>query len=295
ATHRGILGGDPEDSLMRPTYRDIAADGVRLRVLDVGDGPPLLLLHGLSASHDIWEHVIGEFADRYRVVAPDLPGHGESAKPDAPYTIDFYAGVVRTLARELGIERAIVGGNSLGGKIALELACWYPRFVRALIVAAPASEYARGLRPFGKAIQVLSRPAVMRAALERALEQTFYDRTRVGHVTRRKILQARLAAPDFADFTRAIARSVGGVLAAEPQPLGRITQPVLAVWGREDRIVPSHKSAQLVRAIPHARLRVIDRCGHIAMLEQPAEFNRHLGDFLVTLDAPDAPRAEERT
>ncbi|HXJ36903.1 MAG TPA: alpha/beta fold hydrolase [Candidatus Eisenbacteria bacterium] len=264
-------------------HRDVVADGVRLRVLEAGEGPPLLLLHGLSASHDIWEHVVDEFADRHRVVAPDLPGHGESAKPDAPYTIDFYAGVVRTLARELGIDRAIVGGSSLGGKIALELACWYPRFVEALVLAAPASEYARGLRPFGKAIQALSRPSVMRAALDRALEQTFYDRTLIGHVTRRRILAARLAADDFPDFARAIARSVGGVLAAESQPLGRITQPVLAVWGREDRIVPAHKSAQLVRSIPHARLRVIERCGHIAMLEQPTEFNRHMGEFLAAL------------
>lgn len=271
--------------------RDIVADGIRLRVLEAGDGPVLLLLHGLSASHDIWEHVVDEFAGRYRVIAPDLPGHGESAKPDAPYTIDFYAGIVRTLARELGVREAVVAGSSLGGKIALELGCWYPRFVRALVLAAPAGEYARGLRPFGKAIQALSRPAVMRAALDRALEQTFYDRTRVGHITRRKILADRLAAPDFADFARAVARSVGGVLAADRQPLERITQPVLAVWGREDRIVPPHRSERLVRAIPHARLRVVDRCGHIAMLEQPAEFNRHLAEFLGSLDAVAQARA----
>src|SRR5258706_15769213 len=120
---------------MRGTYRDVVADGIRLRVLDAGSGPPLLLLHGLSASLEIWEHVVDAFADRHRVIAPDLPGHGESAKPDAPYTIDFYAGVVRTLARELAIETAVVGGSSLGGKIALELGGWYPRFVRGLRLA----------------------------------------------------------------------------------------------------------------------------------------------------------------
>jgi hypothetical protein len=152
------------------------------------------------------------------------------------------------------------------------------------VLAAPAGEYARGLRPFGKAIQALSRPGVMRIALERALEQTFYDRTLVGHMTRRKILGARLAAPDFADFARAVARSVGGVLAAESQPLERIRQPVLAVWGREDRIVPMYRSAVLARAIPHAELRIVDRCGHIAMLEQPGEFNRHVAEFLASLD-----------
>ena len=263
----------------------MVADGIRLRVLEAGQGPALFLIHGLSASHDIWEHVVDEFADRYRVIAPDLPGHGESAKPDAPYTVDFYAGVLRSLARELGIDEAIVAGTSLGGKIALELACWYPRFVRALVLSAPAGEYARGLRPFGKAIQALSRPAVMRLALERALEQSFFERSRVGHMTRRRILNARLVAPDFADFARAVARSVGGVLAADTQPLHQITQPVLALWGREDRIVPMYRSTMLARAIPHAQLRIVERCGHIAMLEQPGEFNRHVAEFLASLDA----------
>jgi pimeloyl-ACP methyl ester carboxylesterase len=273
---------------MRGRLHDVVADGIRLRVLEAGQGPALFLIHGLSASHDIWEHVVDEFADRFRVIAPDLPGHGESAKPDAPYTIDFYAGVMRTLARELGVDEAVVAGTSLGGKIALELACWYPRFVRALVLSAPAGEYARGLRPFGKAIQALSRPAVMRVALERALEQSFFERSRVGHVTRRRILSDRLMAPDFADFARAVARSVGGVLASETQPLHRITQPVLALWGREDRIVPMYRSEMLARAIPHARLRIVDRCGHIAMLEQPGEFNRHVAEFLASLDVADA-------
>jgi pimeloyl-ACP methyl ester carboxylesterase len=275
---------------MRGRLRDVVADGIRLRVLDAGEGPALLLVHGLSASLDIWEHVVDEFGDRYRVIAPDLPGHGESEKPDAPYTIDFYAGVVRTLARELEVESAVVVGSSLGGKIALELACWYPRFVRALVLAAPAAEYARGLRPFGKAIQALSRPAVMRVALERAIEQTVYDRTRTGHVARRKILGERLAAPDFPDFARAIARSVGGVLAAESQPLARVRQPVLAVWGREDRIVPLQRSAGIRRGIPHATIRIVDRCGHVSMLEQPGEFNRHLAEFLATLDVAEGVR-----
>jgi pimeloyl-ACP methyl ester carboxylesterase len=283
------------------TYRTVTADGVRLRVLDAGQGPALLLIHGLSASLDIWRHVIDEFSDRYRVVVPDLPGHGESAKPDAPYTIDFYAGVMRTLARELGVDAAVVAGSSLGGKIALELACWYPSFVRALVLAAPAGEYARGLRPFGKAIQVLSRPVVMRHALDRTIEQTFHDRTRGGHVMRKQILAARLAAPDFPDFARAVARSVGGVLAADAQPLRRITQPVLAIWGREDRIVPTRRITPLLRGIPHTRLRIIDRCGHVAMLEQPGEFNHHLAEFLGTLETENAavvpaepPRVAER-
>src|SRR5262249_54807904 len=137
-----------------------------------------------------------------------------------------------------------------------------------------------------------SRPLVMRHALDRTIEQTFHDRTRGGHVMRKQILAARLAAPDFPDFARAVARSVGGVLAADAQPLRRITQPVLAIWGREDRIVPTGRSPPLLRATPHPRPGIIDRCGHAAMLEQPGEFTRHLAEFLATLAAEPAPPVE---
>jgi pimeloyl-ACP methyl ester carboxylesterase len=208
---------------MRGTHRDVVADGIRLRVLDTGGGPAtLILLHG-SASHDIWEHV--DRSSRTATSRRARPaGPRRIGEADAPYTIDFYAGVVRQLARELGIDHAIVAGTSLGGKIALELACWYPRFVRALVLAAPAGEYARGLRPFGKAIQALSRPGVMKIALERTLEQTFYDRTLVGHMTRRRILRARLAARRrLRARRRALGgwRARGGLAAARPRPAAR--------------------------------------------------------------------------
>src|SRR2546422_9048608 len=83
----------------RLTERDVVADGIRIHLEEAGEGPALNLLHGLTASHFTWEHTIPAFADRWRVIAPDLPGHGRSDKPDAPYTIDFYAGVIRSLAR----------------------------------------------------------------------------------------------------------------------------------------------------------------------------------------------------
>ena len=101
------------------TARELTVDRIRLHVVEAGEGPALVLLHGLSATHANWEYTIRAFADRWRVVAPDLPGHGRSAKPDAPYTIDFYAGVIRSLGRALGIDEAVVIGNPLGGQIAI--------------------------------------------------------------------------------------------------------------------------------------------------------------------------------
>src|SRR4030095_1913788 len=88
----------------------------RLRVAEAGQGPALTLVHGLAASHAVGELTLAAFAERWRVIAPDLPGHGESDKPDAPYTIDFFAGMVRSLARELGVREAGLARRSLGGQ-----------------------------------------------------------------------------------------------------------------------------------------------------------------------------------
>jgi pimeloyl-ACP methyl ester carboxylesterase len=261
-------------------HSDVMVDGIRLRVAEAGQGPALILVHGLTASHAIWELTLAAFADRWRVIAPDLPGHGESDKPDAPYTIDFFAGMVRSLARELGVREAVLAGSSLGGQVVLEVAAWYPTFARALILAAPAVGYSAAMRPVGQALRMLTGPRVLRASLTQLFQQNFHDRTRIGHVTRRRILEERLAAPDFPAFARAVARSLGGVLTADAQPLERVTQPVLVVWGREDRLVPLARSERLLRRLPQARLHVLEQCGHLPMLEQPAAFNRAAEGFL---------------
>jgi pimeloyl-ACP methyl ester carboxylesterase len=269
--------------------RDLVIDGLRLHVAEAGSGPPLLLVHGLTASHAVWQPTIEAFADRWRVIAPDLPGHGESAKPDAPYTIDFFAGMLRSLARALEVREAVVCGSSLGGRVALELALYYPAFTRALVLAAPAVGYSIAMRPVGQALQALTGPRILRASLERFFQQNFHDRTRLGHVARSRILEDRLAAADFPEFTRAVARSLAGVLRSERQPIERVTQPMLVVWGRQDRLVPLRRSAEILRRIPHARLQVLERCGHLPMLEQPGAFNTVVGEFLRAALA--APRA----
>src|SRR5436305_6682030 len=147
APRRRDAGARHEPMARRLIARDIVADGIRIHVGEAGEGPALMLLHGLTATHFTWEHTIPAFADRWRVIAPDLPGHGRSEKPDAPYTIDFYAGVIRSLARALDVDEALVVGNSLGGQIAVELGLAYPRFTRALALAAPAGGSATGMRP----------------------------------------------------------------------------------------------------------------------------------------------------
>jgi pimeloyl-ACP methyl ester carboxylesterase len=272
-------------------HHDITVDGIRIHYAEAGEGPALVLLHGLSATHINWEHTIAAFAGRWRVIAPDLPGHGRSAKPDAPYTIDFYAGVIRSLGHALGIDEAVVAGNSLGGQIALEIALEYPTWARALVLAAPAGGFAPGMAAVGRALEALARPRVLRTALPLALGRSFYDRSLAGYEERRRVLAERIADADFPDFARAVARTLAAVLGAGHQPLERVTQPTLVVWGRNDRMIPVSSSRRLARAIPHARLIVLERCGHVAMLEQPAQFNHALEDFLHSVEAAPRPLA----
>ena len=277
------------------TARDITVDGIRLHVAEAGQGPGLVLLHGLSATHANWEYTIPAFADRWRVVAPDLPGHGRSAKPDAPYTIDFYAGVIRSLGRALGIDEAVVIGNSLGGQIAVELGLAYPAWTRALVLAAPAGRFGAGVQAMRWAIGAAAHPAVLRLALPWALERSVHDPSLPACRARRRILMERLVADDYPGFARAITRSLVGSIAAGRQPLGQLTQPTLVVWGHNDRLVGPSGSRRILRELPHARLAVLERCGHLPMLEQPHAFNRAVADFLRAVEGAPLARARRAT
>jgi pimeloyl-ACP methyl ester carboxylesterase len=271
--------------------RELRVDGIPIHLTEAGEGPALILLHGLSATHVNWDRTIPAFADRWRVVAPDLPGHGRSGKPDAPYTIDFYAGVVRSLGRELGIREAVVVGNSLGGQIAVELALTYPVWTRALVLVAPAGRFNPGLRAIAGAVGVATTERVLRITLPRALERCFFDPKCEAAEIRRGILTALIAGDEFGPFARAVSRSLAGALAAGRQPLHLLTQPTLVVWGKDDRIVGFGNSRRLLARVPHARLVPFERCGHLPMLEHPERFNATLAEFLRAVDAAPLPGA----
>jgi pimeloyl-ACP methyl ester carboxylesterase len=273
------------------TTREITVDGIRVHYAEAGTGPALVLLHGLSATHANWEGTLPAFAERWRVIAPDLPGHGRSAKPDAPYTIDFYAGIIRSLGRELGIAEAVVIGNSLGGQIAAELGLTYPTWTRALVLVAPAGGFGTSVQAFRWAIGAAARPPLLRWALPWALDRSVYDPSLPACAERRRILAERLAHEDYPSFARAVTRSLLGSIAAGRQPLHRLVQPTLLVWGRHDRLVTLSGSRRLLREVPHARLAILERAGHLPMLEQPEHFNRAVAEFLRAVDAAPLPGA----
>lgn len=274
--------------------RQIEVEGIRLDLLEGGQGDGLIFLHGLAASNAIWQGVLGSFAERWRVVAPDLPGHGRSEKPDVAYTMDFYARIVRELGRVLGLGTAVVVGNSMGGQVAVRLALAEPAFVRALVLVAPAGNWGPLLAPVGWVLERVLPPSVLRWALPRAAERCFANPELAALQARQGLLTQWLAAPDAEAFLRAVSRSLGGVLAeGTAGRLAEVRQLVLLVWGREDRMVPASVAERLLARLPNARLAMIEGAGHLPMIERPDEFCRVLGEFLATVEAAPLAAAQE--
>ena len=122
-----------------------------------------------------------------------------------------------------------------------------------------------------------------------------YDPSQPACAERRRILAERLAHDDYPRFARAVTRSLLGSIGAGHQPVHRLQQPVLLVWGRDDRMIALSGSRRLLREVPHARLAVLDQCGHLPMLEQPERFNAAVTDFLRAVEAAPLPGARRAT
>jgi len=255
---------------------EIVADGVRLSSYVVGKGRPLLLLHGLGGSKISWVPVLGPLARSYHVIAPDLPGHGESEKPRADYSPRFYARVVRHFLDEIEAERALVVGNSMGGRIALELALRSPNRVDALALldaAVPGIRW-RAVLGFARVVptEFGSIPFPLRERWMKGILHRLF-----AHPERLAPDAISLAAKDFlrvyAD-PRARVAFLGSLrhLVTEPgevfwQSMRRIKHPALVVVGEEDRVVPPHLGVRLAQALPNSELVVLPEVGHVPQFE----------------------------
>lgn len=241
-----------------------------------GTGPPLLLLHGVGSFRRAWDPVVPLLAREREVLAVDLPGFGDSpalAPPSVPAP-EVLAEVVAGLLDELGIESADVAGNSLGGWIALELAkAGRARSVCALSPAgfwsarerayctASVRAAARTARLAEPRVDGLARSAVVRTLASAQLvlkgwrqEPAAYAAA-LRNLTTSPGLEATLAAMDARHFS-------GG---------DGVPPPVTIAWAAQDRLLPPHQAERARRAIPHARVLTLRRCGHVPMTDDPEQ------------------------
>lgn len=260
------------------------ADGVQIHHGDVGDGPPVLMLHGTGPGSDAWvnfRHNIGDLARDFRVIPVDLPRFGRSAKVALPGPrLDVLSKVVRDLLDALGLERAHIVGNSMGGQVALKLAIDSPDRVGRLVLVAPAA---------------LSRSTTvpMPTELVRMIAGYYADEG-PSFQKMRQLMRALVFDPssvtDEAVRERYEASIDPQVLAVNKGPhwahqsleheLDRVTAPALLTWGQDDRASPFDHALVLLRTLRNARLHVFPRCGHSVQAEYPDEFNALARGFL---------------
>jgi len=275
----------------REHQRWVDVGGRPMNVIDLGEGPPIVFIHGLSGCWQNWLLQLPEFAALgHRVIALDLPGFGHSPMPLQRISISGYARDVDECLAELGVDSATVVGNSMGGFIGAELAIAFPSCVERLVLVSAAGLSSQTMRN-ERGLAFMRRTENLIA---------FYSgwlATRSNVVARRprgrKLVMAivarhpdRLPAALTAEQIRGSGKPgfVDAVDALTDYPirhrLGEISCPCLIVWGTHDRLVPVHDAAEFERLTPGSRKIVFDDTGHVPMLERPARFNAALEEFL---------------
>jgi 4,5:9,10-diseco-3-hydroxy-5,9,17-trioxoandrosta-1(10),2-diene-4-oate hydrolase len=283
---------------------EATVDGMRTRYLAAGSGPPLVLVHGDGESAADWQWVLPTFARSYRVLAPDLPGCGPTVEPVARCTPEFFGGFLGGFLDALGIERAVLVGNSLGALAILHLVLRDPERAAALVLVDSA-----GLgREVNPAQQLLTLPGYgeMQAAWARtfpgstqrilarsALLFARPERVPLGWVRE----QYRLASlPQFLDVTLASLRELMDVGGQRPDQillhrLPELEMPTLVVWGAQDLVVPVSHGREAVARLRNGHLAVIPDCGHQPQVECPSQFVDTLDGFLDVERHPRPRRA----
>ena len=275
----------------RPHQRWLEIGGRRVNVIELGSGPPVVFVHGLSGSWQNWLEQLPVFARDHRVVAVDLPGFGASEMPDWQISISGYGRWLDALYDALRIDVAAVVGNSMGGFISAELAIAYPARVERLVLVSAAGltvEHQRHDRTLA-VLRTLDRRLAAYAGWLGTRSDTMARRPRArrmifGLVAHRPDL---LPGPLVAEQIRGSGKAgfVPALDALTSYPirdrLPEIACPTLIVWGAKDWLVPVGDADEFARLIPNARKVVWPKTGHMAMLERPAAFNRLLAAFLA--------------
>jgi pimeloyl-ACP methyl ester carboxylesterase len=285
---------------------EITLHGHRVRFRSAGSGPLVVLVHGIAGSSSTWEEVSWGLRQRYTVIAPDLLGHGESAKPRGDYSLGAFANMLRDLLGALGYERGTVVGHSLGGGVAMQFAYQFPERCDRLVLVSSGG--------LGREVHPLLRSAALPGA-EVVLPWLCAEGTRsvVAQATRWLGRIGLRAGPDLegvwqgfasladADARRAFLATVRGILDASGQRVSATDRlylaedlPTLIVWGERDPLIPVRHAYAAHERIPGSRLEVVPEAGHFPYRDDTRRFVEVLLDFLETTRPADFTEARLR-
>ena len=273
----------------RLRFQRIATVSGDVSIMTAGAGEPVLFLHGLGATKGSFLPTVAALAGSFRTIAVDLPGFGDSYKPlGVPYHAPFFARAVVELMTALGLERAHVIGNSMGGRIALELGLRFPNRVGRLALLAPSLAWKRE-RPWAPFVRIL-RPElglvqatprwVVEAIVHRLLPvaQSSWIRAGVDEFLR-AYLTPRGRVAFYAAARQIYLEEPHGSKGFWPR-LAALEPPALFVWGKHDGLVPIAFAAHVKDTLPSARHLELD-CGHVPQIERPAETHAAIAAFFA--------------
>lgn len=275
------------------TPQHLTIHGHRLAFRTAGSGPAVVLLHGMARSADTWRHVMPQLAERFTVVAPDLLGHGASAKPTGEYSVSGHANVVRDLLTALGCDAATIVGHSFGGGVAMQLAYQYPEQCARLVLVSSGG-LGREVSPLLRSLSLpgaeVVLPIVCSAPLRDAARRLFGW---LGAVGVRPAPHLEEVWEGYAGLTepaarRAFFRTLRAVIDAGGQSVSATDRlylashvPTLIVWGSRDSLIPEAHALAAHDAIPGSRLSLFADAGHFPHCEQPERFLEVLRDFIA--------------
>jgi pimeloyl-ACP methyl ester carboxylesterase len=285
--------GNPDPEWLRIDWREHRhqlelARSTRVNYVEMGSGPPLLLVHGLGGSWQNWLENIPHFARTHRVIVPDLPGFGGSPTPSWRLSIRSYGQLLVDFCDALDTGPVAIVGNSMGGFISAEVSIAARRLVSKLVLvsaagvsharmyvapAATAARMAAAMAPlaFRYHERALRRPVLR----HHVLGNLFYKPGELRQELTWEFVNAGINSPGLVGAVRGLANY--DII----DRLGDVDDPTLIIWGRNDLVVPAADALAFHEALPNSELVVFDRCGHLPMAERPVRFNRVLERFLA--------------
>lgn len=273
-----------------PYEKSVQVDGRRINYVELGDPskPTLLFVHGIMGTWRNWIFNLLPFCDRFRVIAIDLPGFGESEMPADQLTMENYARIIKDFSETLGLGKVSLVGNSMGGLVGSIVGKYYPEVLHKLVLVdaagfSTANRYLRKLTKFRRVLEaffaigyVLRKLIAANKYLAAAFTKIVLLRPGNINSELMLVLLNGIGRKGFVDAATSISRT-----RIDKVP-GEITTETMIVWGRQDALIPKRDAYRFAKMIPQARFEMMEDTGHIPMFETPDEFNALIEDFVCT-------------